>query len=258
VDLTTVTSHRPARGRGDLALAPGESLLAGGTWLFSEPQPTTTGLVDLTTLGWPDTEPLPDGGLRLAATCPVAVLRDLGPEPCRQAAEALLMSWKVAAVATVGGNLCLALPAGAVTSLTAGLGAEAVVWTPDGGERREPVDRFVRGVRRTSLAPGEVLRAVDLPAGWDAAGATWFGRVSLTDHGRSGAVVVAHRSPSGALRVVVTAATTRPVLVDPADPTASLAAVDCWYDDVHGAPDWRAAVTADLVAQALAALGGAP
>jgi hypothetical protein len=34
MDLVTVTSHRVARGRADLALAPGEVLLAGGNWLF--------------------------------------------------------------------------------------------------------------------------------------------------------------------------------------------------------------------------------
>jgi len=44
VDLHTVSSYRRARYRGDLALAPGETLLAGGTWLFSETQPHVTRL----------------------------------------------------------------------------------------------------------------------------------------------------------------------------------------------------------------------
>ena len=47
VDLNTVTSYRFATSRADLALAPGEKVLGGGTWLFSEPQPDVTGLVDL-------------------------------------------------------------------------------------------------------------------------------------------------------------------------------------------------------------------
>ena len=51
MDLTRVESHRFAVDRGGLTLRPGEHLLAGGTWLFSAPQPEITGLVDLTALG---------------------------------------------------------------------------------------------------------------------------------------------------------------------------------------------------------------
>ena len=166
MDLVTVTSHRAARGREDLALAPGETLLAGGTWLFSEPQPEVSGLVDLTTLGWPDWESLP-GVLRIGATCTVSRVLDAPWGPAaglvRPCADSFLMSWKVQHVATVGGNLCLALPAGAMISLTAALDATVVIWTPDGGERREPVVDFVTGAGTTTLAPGEVLRAIDVP-----------------------------------------------------------------------------------------------
>ena len=42
MDLHTVEHYRPASTRADLILAPGERLLAGGTWLFSEPQVDTT------------------------------------------------------------------------------------------------------------------------------------------------------------------------------------------------------------------------
>ena len=61
MDITTVTSYRPARTRADLALAPGEAVIAGGTWIMSEPQPGTTGFVDLTTLDWPDLEITAEG-----------------------------------------------------------------------------------------------------------------------------------------------------------------------------------------------------
>lgn len=247
MDLPTVQSFRAARARADLALAPGEALLGGGTWLFSEPQPRVTGLVDLTTLGWPPHEELPDGSLRLAATCTIERLQqapwgDLAAL-ARDAAEGLLMSFKVQRFATVGGNLCLGLPAGAMISLTAALGGEVVVWTPDGGERREPVTDFVHGVGTTSLAPGEVLRAVDIPAAALRA-RTAFRRMSLTPRGRSASVVI-----GCGRRVTVTAATTRPVVVELDDDLpARLDAVDCWYDDAHGAADWRAAVTRRLVA----------
>ncbi|WP_134765326.1 FAD binding domain-containing protein [Nocardioides sp. 1609] len=252
MDLPGVTSFRAARHRDDLALRPGERYVAGGTWLFSQPQPGVTGLVDLTPLGWMPWETVP-GRLRIAATCTVAEALaapwGAATAVARQCAESLLMSFKIQGLATVGGNLCLALPAGAMTSLTASLGGEVVVWTPDGGERREPVTSFVRGPGETSLAPGEVLRAVDvrLPAAPPV-----FRRTSLAPLGRSSAVVIGAGD-----RITLTASTARPVVIDAADPDAGLAAVDCWYDDPHGPPDWRAAVTARLAREVAAELGRA-
>lgn len=253
MDLGTVTSFRAARSRDDLALAGGEVVVGGGTWLFSEPQPDVTGLVDLTTLGWSPWSVLPDGTLSIAATCTIADLvhAPWGPlaEVARQAADALLMSFKVQRLATVGGNVCLALPAGAMTSLLAGLGAEAVVWTPSGGSRREPVATFVRDVGVTSLAPGEVVRSFEVPPVALVEPAA-LRRTSLTALGRSAAVVV-----GSGRRIVVTAATTRPVVLDRATFEEGLAAVDCWYDDAHGAADWRTAVTGLLAREVAELLG---
>lgn len=261
MDLSSVRTFRQARRRGDLVLAPGERLLGGGTWLFSEPQPGTTGLVDLTTLGWVPAESLPGGGLRIAATCTVEQLQQLpwtdhhpslGPL-VRSCVDAFLLSFKIAHTATVGGNVCLALPAGAMTSMLAGLGAQAVVWTPDGGVRREPVAELVTGVRTTSLRPGEVLRALDVPAESLAAPAL-IRRASLATRGRSGAVVVGRRD-GDAVVLTLSASTTRPVVlrlpagVAPEEVRAAVAGVTTWYDDPHGAPDWRAAMTARLAVE---------
>ena len=251
MDLATVTGHRVARGRDDLVLAPGEALLAGGTWLFSEPQPDVTGLVDLTTLGWSDWEVLPDV-LRIGATCTVerALGAPWGPaaDLVRACADSFLMSFKVQHVATVGGNLCLALPAAAMVSLTAGLAGSVVIWTPDGGSRIEPVVDFVTGAGTTTLAPGEVIRAVDVPTA-ALARPTAFRRTSLTPLGRASAVVV-----GCGRRITLTASTTRPVVLDLDDLDAGLAAVDCWYDDPHGPADWRAHVTGVLAREVRAEL----
>ena len=253
MDLHTVTALRVARSREDLALGPGEALLAGGTWLFSEPQPHTTALVDLAAMGWAPWEVLP-GALRIGATCTIEQVVDApwggAAGLVRQCADSFLMSSKVQHVATVGGNLCLALPAAAMVSLTAGLGGSVVLWTPGGGERREPVATFVRGPGRTSLRRGEVVRAVDVPAAsLDAP--TAFRRIGLTAMGRASVVVV------GCGRTVtITAATERPVVLEVSDLEAGLAAIDCWYDDPHGAADWRAAVASRFareVAQELTA-----
>jgi CO/xanthine dehydrogenase FAD-binding subunit len=249
MDLATVSSHRFARSRDDLCLGAGETLLAGGTWLFSEPQPATTGLVDLTTLGWPDLEELPDGSLRIAATCPVAVLRERGGV-FAWCADALLMSPKVQAVATVGGNVCLALPAGAMTSLLAGLDATAVVWTPDGGERVVAVADLVVGNAATSLTSGEVVRCFDVPAASLAAPIA-HRRFSLADLGRSAGVVIGLRTDEG-VRATVTGSTTRPVVLTDGE---GVEAIDCWHEDAHGALDWRAAQTERCLAEVREELG---
>ncbi|MGY2065984.1 FAD binding domain-containing protein [Blastococcus sp. SYSU DS0619] len=269
MDLAWVESYRSAEGRGSLALRPGERLLAGGTWLFSERQPDVTGLVDLTAMAWPAWEALPDGGLRLAATCTIQQARQAPwPSPAlalaRRCGDALLMSAKVQSAATVGGNLCLGLPAGAMISLTAALAGEVAIWTPDGGERREPVPAFVRGAGTVALLPGEVLRAVELP-GRALRAPSAFRRSALTTYGRSAALVVGRREPD-AVVLTLTASVPRPVvLVLPPAPTeqevhravARAGAEVGWYDDAHGAADWRAAQTGLLAAEVCAELAGA-
>ena len=76
-----------------------------------------------------------------------------------------------------------------------------------------------------------------------------FRRASLTPLGRSAAVVVGCGE-----RITVTASTAHPVVLDAADLDAGLAAIDCWYDDPHGAPDWRAHVTGVLAREVRAEL----
>ncbi|GAA1742175.1 FAD binding domain-containing protein [Aeromicrobium alkaliterrae] len=263
MDLDTVTSLRPAGSRDDLRLAPGEGFLAGGTWLFSEHQDHLTGLVDLTTLGWEPWTSTVDG-VAIASTCTIAQLLGLtdvqGARPAlfRSCAEAFLMSAKIWRTATVGGNVCLALPAGAMISLLTALDAEALVWTPDGGERREGVVDLVAGVQSTTLAPGEVVRSF-LVRHEALAAAAVFRRASLTSLGRSAAVVIARRDGDG-LVLSITASTPRPhVLRFPHLPAAAelSEALDpiSWYDDPHGAPDWREAVTRHLAAEACQELG---
>lgn len=250
MDLVAVESVRVARTRDDLALAPGETVIGGGTWLYSEPQPGVRGVVDLTGLGWTPLEALP-GGTRIAATCTLAELRTGAPAlgsaagVAVESVEALLGSWKIHRIATVGGNVCLALPAGPMTSLTAALDGTAVVWTADGGERRIPVAEFVTDVRTTALAPGDVLRAIDLP---EPPAAVALRRASLAPLGRSAALVIGRLDADGTVVLTVTAATRHPVQLRfgglPAadELVAAVDAVPEWHDDAHGAPDWRYAM----------------
>ena len=263
MDLHAVSCVIQPRTRADLPpWRPGSACLAGGTWMFSEPQPGVSTLVDLTGLGWPALEPS-EGGLRIGATCTIAALAGFTAPPEWTAAplfaaccRALLGSFKVWAVATVGGNVCLALPASPMLALTVALDGTALVWTPDGGERHVGMAGFATGAQRTVLAPGEVLRAILLPAAALRRRAA-VRQASLTRHGRSAALLVATLDPDGAFALTVTAATCRPVLLRwPAPPgpatldgaVAELPA-DLWHDDVHGAPAWRRHMTRRLAAE---------
>jgi hypothetical protein len=273
VDLPGITEIADARRA---AWRDGDAWLAGGTWLFSEPQPGVTRLLDLRAFGWPAIAARPDG-LEIAATCTLAELAALrarwrAAPLLGQCCAALLGSFKVANVATVGGNLCLALPAGPMISLAVALDGTCTIWDADRSERRLSAVEFVTGPGRCALAPGELLRAVRLPAAaLDCV--TAFRQLSLSAHGRSGALVIGRRHVSPAAVtpaagspttgspttgqetvITVTAATTRPVrlgfpgLPSPGDALAALdAAGPCWHDDAHGSPRWRAAVTRQLV-----------
>jgi CO/xanthine dehydrogenase FAD-binding subunit len=245
-----------------LAPRPGETVVAGGTWLFSEPQAGVTGLVDLLTLGWEPVRETPDG-LSVAATCTLERVAALSDDTAwsarplfRQCCEALLASFKVQRVATIGGNICTSLPAGGLISLAVSLDAVATVWTPDGGEYAIPVQDFVLGVRRNVLGPGEVLRSIEFPAA-ALNGRTAFRKIALSPLGRSGTVVIGRLDVDGALTVSVTAGTDRPVLLRfPAPPTAAelrdaIGRIGNWYDDHHGSPDWRREVSAVLALEVL-------
>ncbi len=254
MDLIGVRDVRVAHSREDLVFAPGELPLGGGTWLFSEEQPELTGLVDLTTLGW---EPLAvtHEGLSIAATCTLAQFstieaRDgwLAHPLIWQCVNSLLGSFKVWAVATVGGNICMALPAGPMTSFAAAMDATALIWSPDGTDRRMPVARLVEGVQLTALAHGEVVRSIDVPL-TSLRSRTGFRRIALSPLGRTGTLVIGRADPSGEVVFTVSGGTSRPhVLRFDEIPTARALAgavdgIDDWYDDPHGAPDWRRAMS---------------
>lgn len=259
MDLIGVREVRVAHTRDDLVFAPGELPLGGGTWLFSEEQPGLTGLVDLTTLGW---EPLTGtaaglsiAGLSIAGTCTLAELSRLPAQDgwaayplIWQCVNSLLGSFKVWNVATVAGNICMALPAGPMTSFAAAMDATALVWSPDGSERVIPVAALVEGVQRTALAHGEVVRSIDVPAS-ALASRTGFRRIALSPLGRTGTLVIGRADPSGEVVFTVTGGTTRPRVLRFDEPPSAAAladavdSIDDWYDDAHGKPDWRRAMS---------------
>src|SRR5262252_7899744 len=164
MDLNTITHvARPSRRSELAAWQAGDAWLAGGTWLFSEPQPNLTRLIDLAGFDWPPLE-IGEDGLGIGATCTIAHL-DAAALPSHwiaaplvgQCCRAFQASFKIWNMATVGGNLCMALPAGPMIALAAALDGVCTIWAPDGAERRLAVIDFVTAPQRTALEPGELL-----------------------------------------------------------------------------------------------------
>ena len=271
MDLNTVETTITPTHRDDLwPIAPTDAILAGGTWLFSEPQPHVRRLVDITQLGW-QTVSVSDDGIELAATATVAEVSELSsrlPEQrpdwaaaplLHQCCTALLASFKIWTTATVGGNICLAFPAGAMISLGAALDAEVTVWRCDGSDYQLPITEFVSGSGTTALAHGEILRSVRLPAA-ALRSQTAYRKVAPSPLGRSGVVVIGRRDTVADGRrfvLSVTAATTHPHVFafDNMPSALELEAAHAtipdtaWTLDAHGDPDWRRAVTLILAEQ---------
>ena len=72
---------------------------------------------------------------------------------------ALVGSVQVRHLATVGGNICNAAPSADMIPPLLALDAEAIIAGPR-GERRLPLRDFITGVRKTVLAPDELLVAL--------------------------------------------------------------------------------------------------
>jgi CO/xanthine dehydrogenase FAD-binding subunit len=247
VDLNTVTEVVSPAEPGQWR--PGDAWLGGGTALFGEPRPGVTRLLDLAAAGWPALTSH-DDGLEIAATCTIAELFATGHPLVERCCHAFLASFKIWNVATVGGNLCAALPAGPMIALGAALDGVCLLQSP-GGERRVPVREFVTGDGTTVLGEGELLRSVFLPAEALTA-VTAYRQGSLHAHGRSAALLIGRLGPAGDLTLTVTAATTRPfVLRFPGLPGAEIVQValaeripdKAYVRDVHGSPAWRRHLT---------------
>jgi CO/xanthine dehydrogenase FAD-binding subunit len=258
VNLNTIRSvQRPASADEIEAWRDGNAWLAGGTWLFSEPQPSLDALIDLEQLGWPALEPAEDG-LTIAATCRIATLYHSAPRPewaasvlFQQCCNAFLASFKIWNAATVGGNLCMSLPAGPMISLTAALEGVCTLWPRGGPPRQVPVVSFVTGNHMNVLGPGELLRSVHLPA-TALTRRSAFRHASLTKLGRSAALIIGTIGPAGDLLLTITAATDRPVQLRFAQAPSAVGLRDAlerqipterWFHDVHGSAAYKRHIT---------------
>jgi CO/xanthine dehydrogenase FAD-binding subunit len=254
LDLNTVTDvvRQPLDPPGAQWQA-GDAFLAGGTWLFSDQQPNLRRLIDLMPLGW-DTLTVGDSGLEIGAMCTIRDLYAFSSPADWLAApllttscEAFLASFKVWNMATVGGNICMSLPAGPMITMTVALEATYTLRAPDGSERIVDAADFVTGDHANILAPGEVLRKVDVPASALRKRHT-HRRFTLTQLGRSTIFMIATQdSDANDLLLTITAGTTRPLRmafdsVPDADALARRIGElpdALWFNDPNGSPDHR-------------------
>src|SRR6266516_3432688 len=198
---SVVEVKRPASADEIRQWRDGYAWLAGGTWLFSEPQDATDTLIDLDQLHWPALE-ASSAGLDIAATCRIAELyRFEGPAEwiatplLRECCNCFLASFKIWNAATVGGNICMSLPAGAMISLVVSLEGRLTLWPRDGAPREMPAVDFVTGIHSNVLRPGELLRKIHLPVSALVKQAA-LRQASLTKLGRSAALLIGTCDPA--------------------------------------------------------------
>src|SRR4029453_10925818 len=249
MDLNTITEVAHPRTRAQLPVwTAGDAWLAGGTWLFSEPQAHLTRLIDLTDLKWPALA-IGETELSISATCTVAQLDALSCPPewiasplINQCCRAFLASFKIWKTATVGGNICMSLPAGPMISLTSALDGICTIWPAGGSERKIAVTDFVTGDQRNVLTPGDLLRQIDIPLA-ALRRRSAFRQISLTPVGRSAALLIGSVTGEGGLVLTITASPRRPVRLSFAgipsgkelrETILQRIAADPYHTDVHG------------------------
>ena len=197
---------------------PGWAWLAGGTWMFSESQPQINTLVDMQGLEWSELKVTPSG-LSIGATCVMNRLLQFSYPERWTAVKALqsavheLASFKVQNVATVAGNLCLALPASTFAPVMVALGASYEILPLKGTPYWVSALDFQTGAKQTILKPGEVLRKILIPQAF----LDWrvnYQRTCVATAGLAVSIVVALHNPHSQVRFGIGACLRAPRLLE--------------------------------------------
>ena len=159
--------HRPTDLETASALLAqrGARVIAGGTDLLVNGPVDTESLVDINGLGLRYIRE--EDGLRIGSTSTFAdLLRSplLARYPYHVISDASgeLGHHNLRHVATIGGNICNAVPSADAPVALIALDAETVIHGPS-GERTVPLDGFFKFVRETVLAEGEFLKEIAVP-----------------------------------------------------------------------------------------------
>ncbi|NJK63372.1 MAG: carbon monoxide dehydrogenase [Synechococcaceae cyanobacterium SM2_3_1] len=254
MDLHTVQHYlRPDQFSEIQKWPQGYAYLAGGTWLFSQPQPQVHTLVDLEGLGWSGIEVTQ--ALEIGATCSLQTLlchpwpREWSALYGLQQAIASLASFKVTHLATVGGNLCLALPFGIVAPGMLVLEAAYELADLNGIQRLISARSFQTGPLQTQLQPGEVLRRIHIPLAsleWESR----FDRIGVTASDPALAMLVTACAPDRTRwRFGLNAGVSLPLLLqydhqpDPEAMLADLERITDWVEDYRASARYRRHLT---------------
>ncbi|MEH1939321.1 MAG: FAD binding domain-containing protein [Nostoc sp.] len=239
----------------------GWAWLAGGTWLFSEPQPDLQVLVDIQRLGWSEIE-VKEDYLIIGATCPLIKLLEYpwlaewtAVEGLKSAVAALSASLKVINVATVGGNICLALSVGTLAPVMIALDATYEIWNIKGESRQVAAKDFQFGFKSTILQAEEILRRVLIPL----SNLTWkvnYQRFGIAATDPALAIVVSARNHQQ-VRCVIGASVVAPQILELEDVEtqdfAFLQKVN-FIEDAKASAIYRRELTAVLIKRSLSAL----
>ena len=108
-----------------------------------------------------------DKGLRIGALTTVSEISDddyiTKHYPVLSSAAIQLASRQIRQVATVGGNICTASPAGDITCVLIALRAKCEVLNDEGNLRSILLSDFLNGFRKVDLQKNEILRSVLIP-----------------------------------------------------------------------------------------------
>jgi CO/xanthine dehydrogenase FAD-binding subunit len=185
-----------------------------------------------------------DGRLVIPAT---AVMTDIAADPrvrrrFRALAEAaeVVGSVQIRNRATLAGNVCNASPAADTAPSLLVYGAEVVAAGPS-GIRRIPIDEFFVRSGVTTLLPGELVTAVELPLPAGPLGATHVRRTRRRGHDLASVTLACAVDAAGVTRLAYGSVGPRPVLT--VDETGVLA-------DPMAADEAKAAILERLLADA--------
>ena len=141
-------------------------MLAGGTDLMVQKPSSVKHIIDLKGLPLDYIRGNPDG-ISIGATTTFSYILEsplmhTSPYNVLTDSTRQLGHRNIRNLATIGGNICNAVPSADAPPALIALDAEAVVFT-DGDSKRIPLESFFTGVRRTILGKGEFLREIYLP-----------------------------------------------------------------------------------------------
>lgn len=152
-------------------------LLAGGTDLLIQRPPTVDILVDISSLELNYIKKDKGGGVAIGAATPVEALEreetfTIGPNRALLEAADSMATPTIRNMATIGGNLCNASPAGDLSVTLMALGAGIVV-AGSKGQREVPVTDFFLSPNSTALQEDEMITEIRIPSFPERAGASF-------------------------------------------------------------------------------------